>query len=65
MKDFGYSVYEVINIPEMSPEDRIKMANVRIVESPWVTCCDGTTGESWQYHKITNERREVPEGWFS
>lgn len=56
-----YDGFEIINIPAR-PADAPQYT---FVESPWITHHNGMTGEYYQYHRETGERRDVPHDWWS
>jgi hypothetical protein len=65
VSDQKYDGFEIINIPEATPEQREKWSKYKFVESPWITFHNGITGEYFQYHRETGERREVPIDWWA
>lgn len=56
--------FEIINIPPLSTEDALRFSKYKFIESPWITFHNGVTGEYFQYHRETGERRDVPFDWW-
>lgn len=59
-----YNGYEIITIRDLTEEEKSKLAEIEIVESPWITIHDGINGLYYQYNRETGERRDVPEDWW-